>query len=54
MDDLEKLEYIHCTFQEIQNGMPHDDSMITQALSFVEDIREPLLQEQSSANTTNQ
>ena len=47
MTDLEKLEYIHCTFQEVQNDII-DDHMIAQALSFVEDIREPLLQEQSN------
>ena len=61
MTDLEKLEYIHCAFQEVQNDIrsrkyvkgflkecDHDDYMIAQALSFVEDIREPLLQEQSN------
>ena len=66
MTDLEKLEYIHCAIQEVQNDIrkrkgatgflkerdihccEHDDHMIAQALSFVEDIREPLLQEQSN------
>tara|TARA_R100000789_G_C2956416_1_gene136640 strand:- start:505 stop:723 length:219 start_codon:yes stop_codon:yes gene_type:complete len=44
MNDLEKLEYIHCVIQEVQNGV-HDDHMLDEALSFVEDIREPLLPE---------
>ena len=47
MTDLEKLEYIHCTIQEVQNKII-DAHMIAQALSFVEDIREPHLQEQSN------
>ena len=44
MTDLEKLEYIHCTIQEVQNNII-DDHMIAQTLSFVEDLREPYLQE---------
>ena len=44
MTDLEKLEYIHCTIQEVQNDII-DDHMIVQALSFVEDLREPYLQD---------
>ena len=44
MSDLEKLEYIHCTIQEVQNNII-DDHMIAQTLSFVEDLREPYLQE---------
>ena len=50
MTDLEKLEYIHCTFQEIQNGNV-DDWMVNQALSFVEDIREPHLQGQNNESS---
>ena len=52
MTDLEKLEYIHCTIQEVQNKII-DHHMIAQALSFVEDLREPHLQEQSREKTTN-
>ena len=52
MTDLEKLEYIHCTFQEVQNDII-DDHMIAQALSFVEDIREPLLQEHMQQQLDN-
>jgi len=55
MTDLERLEYIHCTFQEVQNDIRRcnqerefDTDMIAQALSFVEDLREPLLQRETT------
>ena len=48
MTNLEKLEYIHCLLQEVQNDIRRcnqerefDTDMIAQALSFVEDVREP-------------
>ena len=42
LTDLEKLEYIHATLQEIPD-QNIDYSMVEQALAFVEDIREPHL-----------
>ena len=42
MNELEKLEYIHSVLQEITNGVI-DNHMISQAITFTEEIREPLL-----------
>ena len=41
MTTLEKLEWIHCAIQEMQNG---NDDMLTEALEMVEDLREPYLE----------
>ena len=55
MTDLEKLEFIHHAIQEAiyHEGDIRDvdpkftlEGRLSEALSFVEDIREPLLQEQ--------
>lgn len=55
MTEHEKLEYIHCTLQDVQNCVEYsklkgvwselqmaflDDDMINQSLTMVEDIRE--------------
>ena len=55
MTEHEKLEYIHCTLQDVQSGIEHakliaggdnhaissiDEDMIEQSLTMVEDIRE--------------
>ena len=53
MTDLEKLEYVHCTVQKVLHlyclyKVPNDiidDHMVVQALSFVDDLIEPYLQE---------
>ena len=42
MSDYEKLEWIHCAIQEMQNG---NDDMLIEALEMVEDLREPYLTE---------
>ena len=42
MNTLDKLEWIHCAIQEMQNG---NDDMLTEALEMVEDLREPYLME---------
>ena len=41
MSDYEKLEWIHCAIQEMQNG---NDDMLIEALGMVEDLREPYLE----------
>ncbi len=41
MNTLDKLEWIHCAIQEMQNG---NDDMLTEALEMVEDLREPYLE----------
>lgn len=47
MSDYEKLEYIHFALQEAINSLKqwrsYDDPELIQALSFVEDLREPYL-----------
>ena len=40
MNEYQKFEYIHSSIQESLNG---NNSMLNQALSFVEDIREKYL-----------
>tara|TARA_R110002020_G_scaffold164902_1_gene352047 strand:- start:398 stop:580 length:183 start_codon:yes stop_codon:yes gene_type:complete len=47
MTDLEKLEYVHSTLQEIQTYLNlYRDDMVSQSLAFLEDLREPYLQAQ--------
>jgi len=43
MNDLQKLEYIHFAIQEAMNIIGEDNPELEQAISFVEDLREPLL-----------
>ena len=65
MTDLEKLEYIHSTLQDMEHIFGIEDDMLTVSLKYVEhlmlsrktqelveDIREPHLQEQSREKTT--
>ena len=53
MTDLEKLEYIHSTLQDMGHIFGIEDDMLTVSLKHVEDLREPHLQEQSREKTTN-
>ena len=42
MTDLEKLEYIHCTLQDIMRVVQCDNDLVDEvdkALSYVEDLR---------------
>ena len=39
MNNKDKLEYIHCVFQEVLNGNI-DNLMLETSLQFVEEIRE--------------
>ena len=39
LSNNDKLEYIHCVFQEVLNGNI-DKSMLETSLQFVEEIRE--------------
>ena len=48
MSDLEKLEYIHSTLQECRNNNL-DKTMIKTSLGFVEDIRNPHLEEKADS-----
>mgnify|MGYP003151981892 CR=1 FL=1 len=64
MTDLEKLEYIHSTLQDMEHifGIEDDmltrsikhveelieDDMVSESIAFVDELREPLLQEQSN------
>lgn len=41
--NYEKLEWLHCQIQEIQNGNELTDHDLKVMLGFVEDIREPYL-----------
>lgn len=47
MTDYEKLEYIHFAILEALDSLgqhgQHQDPELTQALAFVEDLREPYL-----------
>ena len=43
MNDYEKLEYIHCALQEAIRS--NKESMLEDALKFVEDLREPHLKD---------
>jgi hypothetical protein len=47
MTDLEKLEFIHHAIQEAMREYTHEyeNDLLTRALSYVEDLREPHLQE---------
>jgi len=45
MTDLDKLEYIHCTLQDMQHIFNIEDDMLLRSLEFVEELREPHLQE---------
>ena len=47
MTDLEKLEFIHHAIQEAMREYTHEyeNELLTRALSYVEDLREPHLQE---------
>ena len=48
MTDLEKLEFIHHAIQEAMvydDVDKHDYDLLQRSLSFVEDLREPHLQE---------
>jgi len=47
MNEYEKLEYIHHVIQECMNNNI-DKAMLETALEFVEDIREPYLEEMES------
>ena len=51
MTDLEKLEYIHSTLQDMQHIFGIEDDMLSVSLKYVEDLREPHLQEQSNDGT---
>ena len=42
MNELARLEYIHCAIQEALNG---NKDMLFKALECVEDLREPYLKE---------
>ena len=48
MTDLEKLEYIHSTLQDMEHIFGIKDDMLAASLKHIEDLREPLLQEQSN------
>ena len=43
MTVYEKLEWLHCQIQELQNGNELTDHDLLLMLEFVEDIREPYL-----------
>jgi len=43
MTDYEKLEYIHFALQEAMSLIDEENPELTQALEFVEDLREPYL-----------
>ena len=43
MTIYEKLEWLHCQIQELQNGNELTDHDLLLMLEFVEDIREPYL-----------
>ena len=43
MTDYEKLEYVHFALQEAINLIDETNPELEQALSFVEDLREPYL-----------
>ena len=51
MSDLEKLEYIHSTLQDMVHIFSQvgpnqvEDEMLTRSIEYVEDLREPYLQE---------
>jgi hypothetical protein len=45
MTTYEKLEWLHCQIQELQNGNELTDHDLKVMLGFVEDIREPYLVE---------
>jgi hypothetical protein len=45
MTDLEKLEYVHSTLQDMQHIFGIEDDMLSVSLKYVEDLREPHLQE---------
>ena len=53
MTDLEKLEYIHSTLQDVEHIFSQvgpsqvEDEMLTRSIEYVEELREPHLQEQS-------
>ncbi len=44
MNNYEKLEWIHCAIQEAING---NTGELTQALEFVEELREKEMEEES-------
>ena len=46
MDDLEKLELIHCGLQEIANGC-NTEYWMHRSLQLLEELREPLLIKQA-------
>jgi len=48
MTDLEKLEYIHSTLRDMEHIFGIEDDMVSESIAFVEELREPLLQEQSN------
>ena len=52
MTDLEKLEFIHHAIQEAMREYTHEyeNDLLTRALSYVEDLREPHLQAKEIAN----
>ena len=50
MTDLEKLEYIHLTLQDMGHIFGIKDDMLTESIKHVEELREPHLQEQSNDN----
>ena len=46
MTDLEKLEYIHSTLQDMEHIFGIEDDMVSESIAFVEELREPHLTQQ--------
>ena len=53
MTDLEKLEYIHSTLQDMEHIFGVKDDMLTESIKHIKELRKPHLQEQSREKTTN-
>ena len=45
MTDLEKLEYVHSTLQDMGHIFGVEDDMLNKSIEYVEDLREPYLQD---------
>jgi len=46
MTDLEKLEYIHSTLQDMEHIFGIEDDMVSESIAFVEELRESHLTQQ--------
>jgi|TARA_Y100000034_G_C6614755_1_gene267828 hypothetical protein len=47
MNNYQKLEYIHSAIQEAMNG---NNSLLTEAIGFVEDVREKYMEVSDETN----